>query len=56
MVRPIAGLSVPAAAGIGRRMAPASMLAALPSTWREIALMPATSTTEYIMAMSFGPT
>jgi len=35
---------------------PAAACAALPMTWREIAFSPATSVTEYIMAMSFGPT
>ena len=35
---------------------PAMALAALPSTSREMRLSPATSVTEYIMAMSAGPT
>ena len=35
---------------------PAAARAALPMTRREMGLRPATSTTEYIMAMSLGPT
>ena len=46
----------PALAGIGLATMPAIALAALPSTCREMRLRPATSVTEYIMAMSEGPT
>ena len=54
MVRPMAGLSSAAAASA--RIMPASAWAALASTTREIRLSPATSTTEYIIVMSLGPT
>jgi hypothetical protein len=59
MVRPSAGL-------VSRRLCrpvnsecaiiPASACAALESTCSEMRLMPCTSTTEYIMQMSEGPT
>ena len=55
IVRPIAGRS-DALAGTGLRTIPAIALAALPRTWREIRFRPATSVTEYIIAMSAGPT
>ena len=55
IVNPIGGRSSPLA-GIGLATMPAIALAALPSTCREMRLRPATSVTEYIMAMSEGPT
>ena len=63
-VRPIAGSSG-RAAGVARasraaaRRAftmPAIACAPLASSWREIALRPCTSVTEYIIMMSAGPT
>ena len=55
IVNPIGGRSS-RLAGIGLATMPAIALAALPSTCREMRLRPATSVTEYIMAMSEGPT
>ena len=55
IVNPIGGRSSPLA-GIGWATMPAIALAALPSTCREMRLRPATSVTEYIIAMSEGPT
>ncbi len=55
IVMPTPGLSPPAS-GTDHFAMPATAWAALPITRREMALMPATSATEYIMAMSFGPT
>ena len=54
MVKPMAGLSSPA--GVAPCIMPASAWAALASTTREMRLRPATSTTEYIIVMSLGPT
>ena len=54
IVSPTAGRS--AAAGIGIATIPASACAALPSTCREIRFSPATSVTEYSIAMSDAPT
>ena len=55
IVNPIAGRSV-SLGGTGWAAMPATALAALPSTTREMRLSPATSVTEYIMAMSTAPT
>ncbi len=55
IVRPSAGL-VSGAGGTGWAAMPLTACAALPSTWREIRFRPATSVTEYSMAMSLGPT
>ena len=64
MVRPTAGSSGARARG-ARRLArrgsraftmPAIACAPLARTWREIALRPCTSVTEYIIMMSDGPT
>ncbi len=55
MVRPTAGRSS-ATAGRGARAMPATACAALARMVREMRLSPATSVTEYIIAMSLGPT
>ena len=55
IVSPAAGRSS-ALGGTGFAAIPATALAALPRTTREMRLSPATSVIEYIMAMSAAPT
>jgi len=56
IVMPSAGRPSSGAALAACRNAPPMAPAALPSTRREMRFSPATSVTEYIMAMSDGPT